>query len=235
MTRNSVQDILQYAFHDESLLLTALTHSSYANEMTRDPTNGNERLEFLGDAILDAVVSGFLYDKFPEKEEGQLTKLRAQIVCEKSLGSAGKALGINEFIRLGKGEDLGGGRERVSIVADAVEAVIGAVFIDGGLESAQSVVFRILSDVLEEVLSGRFVEDYKTALQELLQKNGSKNLRYKVLFEEGPDHAKIFSTAVYSRSDMHWDRPRNKQKRGGAGCCPGRSCQYGVKGVANVF
>lgn len=213
MSRNSVNGILQYTFKDDILLRTALTHSSYANEMTGDPTNGNERLEFLGDAILDAVVSGFLYDKFPEKEEGQLSKLRAQIVCEKSLGFAGKASGINEFIRLGKGEDFGGGRERVSIIADAVEALIGAVFIDGGFENSRQVALHLLSNVVEEVLSGRFVEDYKTTLQELLQKDGSKNLRYKVIFEEGPDHAKIFSTAVYSdRTCIGIGRGSNKKE-----------------------
>ena len=198
MKNSALKDVIKYTFKNENLLNTALTHSSYANEITGDPTNGNERLEFLGDAILDAVVSSFLFNKFPKKEEGDLTKLRAQIVCEKSLGHIGKSTGINDFIRLGKGEDLGGGRERVSIIADAVEALIGAVFIDGGLENAESVVLHLLSDVVDEALSGHFVEDYKTSLQELLQRNGSKDLRYQVISEEGPDHAKIFTTAVYS-------------------------------------
>lgn len=198
MNSRKLSDILQYTFTDQTLLFSALTHSSYANEMTGNPANGNERLEFLGDAILDAVVSEFLFNRFPDKAEGELTKLRARIVCEKSLSHAGKATGLNEYIRLGRGEDLGGGRQRASIIADTVEAVIGAVFVDGGLEGARNVAFLILSDVLEEVLAGRFEDDYKTALQELVQKNGSKDLQYKVISEEGPDHAKIFSTAVYS-------------------------------------
>lgn len=198
MKNSSLQDIIDYRFKNEKLLDTALTHSSYANEITGDPTNGNERLEFLGDAILDAVVSYFLFVEFPEKEEGELTKMRAQIVCEKSLGHVGKITGINEFVRLGKGEDLSGGRERISIIADAVEALIGAVFIDGGLENVKRVVSHLFSKIFTEVLSGHFVEDYKTELQELLQRNGDKDLRYQVISEEGPDHAKIFTTAVSS-------------------------------------
>ena len=199
MKNNALQDIINYTFKDEYLLNTALTHSSYANETTGDPTNGNERLEFLGDAILDAVVSEFLFREFPEKEEGELTKLRAQIVCEKSLGYVGKTSGINEFLRLGKGEALGGGRERVSIIADAVEALIGAVFIDGGLDNVKNVVSCLFEDIVDEVLAGHFVEDYKTSLQELLQRDGDKDLQYQVISEEGPDHAKIFTTEVCSQ------------------------------------
>ncbi|NCB41818.1 MAG: ribonuclease III [Clostridia bacterium] len=196
MSNRPFKEIIQYTFQDEELLNTALTHSSYANEVTGNPSNGNERLEFLGDAILDAVVSDFLFREFPDKEEGELSKLRAQIVCEKALGYAGKTTEINEFIRLGKGEYLGGGKDRISIIADAVEALIGAVFIDGGLESAKRVVIHLLSGVVQEVLSGHFVEDYKTSLQELLQRGGEKDLSYHVVSEEGPDHAKIFSMVV---------------------------------------
>lgn len=213
MKNNSLRNIIHYTFKNKQLLDTALTHSSYANETTGDPTNGNERLEFLGDAILDAVVSDFLFMKFPEKEEGELTKMRAQVVCEKSLGYVGKASGINEFIRLGKGEELGGGRERVSIIADAVEALIGAVFIDGGIENVKSVVQQLFSDVFDEVLEGHFAEDYKTILQETLQRTGEKDLKYRVISEEGPDHAKIFTTAVFSdKIRMGLGRGTNKKE-----------------------
>lgn len=213
MENSSLQGVINYTFKKEKLLYTALTHSSYANEITGDPTNGNERLEFLGDAILDAVVSDFLFARFPEKEEGELTKLRAQIVCEKSLGHVGKSRGLNAFIRLGKGEELGGGRERLSIIADALEALIGAVFIDGGFENAKNVVSLLFADVMEDVLSGHFAEDYKTSLQELLQRDGEKDLRYCVISEEGPDHAKTFTTAVsYDRVRIGIGRGTNKKE-----------------------
>lgn len=196
MKIDSPEQIIQYTFKDPSLLAKALTHSSYANESTGNPANGNERLEFLGDAILDAIVSVDLFMNFSSKEEGDLTKLRAQMVCEKSLGRAGKASGLNQFLLLGKGEEAGGGRERVSIVADAVEAVIGAVYLDGGMENARAVVQVLLAQVKESAVSGHLVEDYKTHLQELMQKHGEIETFYKIISEDGPDHAKIFTAAV---------------------------------------
>ena len=201
MKNSSPEAIIKYTFQEPSLLTRALTHSSYANESTGNPTNGNERLEFLGDAILDAIVSVYLFNKFPEKEEGELTKLRAQIVCEKSLGHAGKISGLNEFLLLGKGEEAGGGRQRVSIIADTVEAIIGAVFLDGGLEKAKAVAEVLLSEVREEALSGHLAEDYKTTLQEWMQKYGKAEPFYKIIAENGPDHSKVFTAAACSGSD----------------------------------
>jgi len=198
MKSKAAEEILQYSFSDQGLLEKALTHSSYANEMTGDPSNGNERLEFLGDAVLDAVISVFLFEKYKEKEEGDLTRLRALIVCEKSLSTAGKASGINQYIKLGRGEEMGGGRQRSSIVADALEAVIGAVYLDGGMEAAAVVVRLLLDNVIESALSGKLFMDHKTELQEWLQHQGSGEPRYRILSEEGPDHAKVFTASVIS-------------------------------------
>jgi ribonuclease-3 len=196
MKSKSAEDILQYRFSDKELLEKALTHSSFANEMTGDPANGNERLEFLGDAVLDAVISVYLFEKYKEKAEGELTRLRALIVCEKSLSAAGKAAGVNALIRLGRGEEMGGGRQRSSIVADAVEAVIGAVYLDGGMAAAEAVVLHLLSAAIGEALSGTLFMDHKTELQEWLQHQGNGEPYYRILSEEGPDHAKIFTASV---------------------------------------
>ncbi len=196
MKNNTLQDILGYRFSDRELMERALTHSSCANERSGDPSMGNERLEFLGDAVLDAVVSVYLYENHSDKEEGDLTRLRAQIVCEKSLSKAGTASGLNALIRLGRGEELGGGRERPSIIADAVEALIGAVFLDGGLEAAAKTVHHLLGDTIKEALAGKLPMDYKTELQERLQHRGSGEPTYRILSEEGPDHAKTFTASV---------------------------------------
>jgi len=201
MANKSAEEILQYRFSDAGLLKKALTHSSYANEITGDPDNGNERLEFLGDAILDAVISVYLFGKYESKEEGDLTRLRALIVCEKSLSSAGKATGINEYILLGRGEELGGGRQRSSIVADAVEAIIGAVYLDGGMDAAQKVVLGLLRETIPAAIDGLLFMDHKTELQEWLQHRGRGEPYYRILSEEGPDHAKIFTASVNAGRD----------------------------------
>jgi len=197
MLYSEVENIIDYHFTDRHLLETALTHSSYANDFLGDPTKGNERLEFLGDAILDAVVGLELYRRYPAKDEGFLTKLRSEIVCEKSLGEALMALGINSAIRLGRGEDQKGGRERLSIIADATEAIIAAVFLDGGLECAEKTVMRILGDTIDAADLGELPGDYKTDLQILCQKSGHNDIRYQIIDESGPDHAKVFTAAVY--------------------------------------
>ena len=159
-------------FKDISLLETAFTHSSYANDFLGDPKKGNERLEFLGDAVLDAIVGKELYDRFPDENEGFLTRLRAEIVCEKSLGEAAIAHGLNEFLRLGNGEEGKGGRTRISMAADAMEAVIAAVFLDGGLEAASEFVQRLLGETINAARQGELPGDYKTELQILCQKKG---------------------------------------------------------------
>jgi len=186
------QEIIQYHFKDINLLKNALTHSSFLNEGKQLQTINNERLEFLGDAILDAVISDYLYSRLNNGEEGELTKLRAVIVCERSLAACGIGLSIGDYLRLGKGEENSGGRKRGSIVADAMEAVIGAVYLDGGWNAVHDFVIRIFSDVIEDAISGKLHMDYKTEIQERLQSHGEAEISYVIEREEGPDHDKTF-------------------------------------------
>jgi len=174
-------------------LKQALTHSSFTNEQKINKTKDYERLEFLGDAVLELVSSEFLYRKHPGLPEGRLTKLRASIVCEPSLAFCAKDLELGKFIRLGKGEESTGGRERDSITSDAMEAVIGAIYLDGGMEPAKTFINRfILSDLDNKVL----FYDSKSNLQELIQGSLKKEFHYEVLQESGPEHDKTFVVEV---------------------------------------
>lgn len=184
--------VMGYRFSDPGLLETALTHSSYVNETGGQYRCNNERLEFLGDAVLDAVISEYLYHRYEENEEGFLTKERASIVCEGSLASCGMKIDLGAFLILGKGEDHNGGRRRQSMIADAVEALIGAVFLDGGWEAARSFALRLLSDVIRQASGGNLAKDYKSLIQEKCQSEGEAELYYTVTKEEGPDHDKTF-------------------------------------------
>jgi ribonuclease III len=186
------QKIIQYNFQNEILLKNALTHSSYINEGKTLQTGNNERLEFLGDAILDAVISDYLYSRLGHVEEGELTKLRAVIVCERSLAVCGTRVSIGNYLRLGKGEENSGGRKRGSIIADAMEAVIGAIYLDGGWITVRDFVIRIFSDLIEDAVSGKLHMDYKTEIQERLQSRGEADISYVIEREEGPDHEKTF-------------------------------------------
>jgi ribonuclease-3 len=191
---DKLEDKLGYAFRRKELLATALTHSSWANENKSSGKACNERLEFLGDAILGFVVASYLYESAPEMPEGQMTRVRAELVCERSLLGAADALGVGEHLKLGRGEELGGGRSRPSILADAFEAIVAAVFLDGGMECARSVVSRfILAGLDEGAKSGC---DYKTLLQELVQRKIGQTLSYHLTGESGPDHMKRFSVEV---------------------------------------
>ena len=189
----NLEEKLGYTFRDRSLLENALTHSSCANE-SRGKLHSNERLEFLGDSVLGMVVADHLYRNHPDLPEGDLTRIRAALVCEDSLVQAARLLGLGDYLRLGRGEDTGGGRRRPSIQADAVEAVLAAVYLDGGLGSARKLIQRlILSRELEELGGTR---DYKTALQELVQRESGQVLQYRLTGEEGPDHDKRFFVEV---------------------------------------
>ncbi|MBR6503780.1 MAG: ribonuclease III [Firmicutes bacterium] len=182
-----------YRFRDGKLLQTALTHSSYVNENKLRYNENNERLEFLGDAVLDAVISEYLYREYPEAEEGGLTKQRAAIVCEQALNLCAKKLELGQYLILGKGEEHNGGRTRPSMNADAVEAIIGAVFIEAGWEQARETAMHILKDVIREAAMGHLNRDYKSLVQELIQAKGESDIRYEVVREEGPDHSKTFT------------------------------------------
>lgn len=179
---------LGYTFEDPSLLRTALTHTSYANEHRREKAVHNERLEFLGDAVLELVSSEYLYTKYPQMGEGEMSKKRASMVCEPSLAKCARGLELPGCLRLGHGEEQMGGREKDSIISDAMEAVIGAVFLDGGFDQARQLVLdHILLDLREEDL----FRDRKTRLQELVQEKG-RHVTYELTGESGPAHRKVF-------------------------------------------
>ncbi|WP_069997577.1 ribonuclease III [Cellulosilyticum sp. I15G10I2] len=194
----SMQDKINYHFKKSDVLKQSLTHSSYANEHRNHSLKDNERLEFLGDAILDLIISEYLFSKHPEMPEGDLSKIRASIVCEASLAKIARFIELGKYILLGKGEEMTGGRERASILADAFEALTGAIFLDGGFEEAKLFLGRTLISQVEQVTSIEdLYTDYKTLLQENIQKESNKLIIYEVVGEEGPDHDKNFYVEVY--------------------------------------
>lgn len=189
-------------WHDYRLLHQALTHSSYTYESKQNGFENNQRLEFLGDAVLDLAVSDFLFRSYPQLDEGNLTKMRAALVCEPSLARVAKTLGVGLCLLMGKGEERSGGRERPSILADVFEALLGAVYLDQGLKVASNLALRLLAPVIEDVLEGRLDRDYKTELQEIVQQRGSEQVQYKILREEGPDHEKVFTAGVLYKGKL---------------------------------
>ncbi len=192
---SKLEEAIGYRFQNITLLQNALAHSSYANERWHDSLKSNERLEFLGDSILGMAVAEYLYKNFPDRPEGELTRMRADMVCETSLAAVANRIGLGEHLLLGHGEDRFGGRTRASILADAVESVIAAVFLDGGMVAAQDFIRKfILCDVPVTKLHNA---DYKTALQELVQQKKNQVLSYALVGEIGPDHDKQFSVEVY--------------------------------------
>lgn len=193
------EKVIGYKFKNKQLISQALSHSSYANE--KKYTNGsNERLEFLGDSVLSIVVSDYLYKNL-NVAEGELTKMRASIVCEKSLHVFARQINIGDFIMLGKGEENTGGRERPSILADAFEAVIAAIYLDGGMEAATKHILHFIPNDIKNAKKSVF-SDFKTALQEIVQKNPEEKVEYVLIGEEGPDHNKRFVVEVRLNSQM---------------------------------
>jgi len=195
-----LQDKSGLRWRDPQLLREALTHSSYSYEHPGE--RHNQRLEFLGDAVLEIVVSEYLYRRLPDATEGELTKIRAAVVCEPALAQVARAMGLGVCLRLGCGEELSGGRERASVLADAFEALLGAVYLDQGLETARWFALRWLEPVIRNTLAGKGENDYKTRLQELLQKRSPDPLRYVIIKEEGPDHSKVFTAGVVYRGKI---------------------------------
>lgn len=194
------ESYIKYSFKNRNLLIEALSHSSYANEKKKH-RKSNERLEFLGDSVLSIVVSEYLFHHFPELPEGELTKLRASLVCEKALHVFAQEIHLGDFIFLGKGEEHTGGRTRSSILADAFEAVIAAIFLDGGMIAAKNHILRFIPKNLEhkEVMG---IRDYKTVLQEVIQKNPEEKVEYVLIGETGPDHDKAFTVEVCLNSNV---------------------------------
>ena len=187
---------LGYQFRDRALLSEALNHSSYANEHRALGEQSNERLEFLGDSVLGFVTAEFLFELHRDLPEGDLTRQRAALVCEQSLYEVAKMLDLGKCLKLGKGEDAGGGRTRPSILADATEAVFAAVYLDGGIEAASALIHRVLLDK-EGEHAEELMQDYKTALQELVQRKSGQALSYRMVGESGPDHNKTFTAEVW--------------------------------------
>lgn len=189
-----LEEKIGYEFKNRALLLNALTHSSYANENRAEGVPSNERLEFLGDSVLGFAAAKHLYSIAPSLPEGKMTRLRAELVCEHSLYGVAKELKLGEYLRMGHGEEKNGGRERASILADATEAVIAAIFLDGGIEAALSFVERMV--LSPEAVKAHHASDYKTELQELVQRRSNQHISYELIGESGPDHCKTFTFQV---------------------------------------
>ncbi len=190
------ENIIKYKFKNIELLKKAFTHSSYANEKHIEKYDNNERLEFLGDAVLELVISDYIYNLYPKMPEGELTKLRAGTVCEASLAERAAEIHISDFIMLGKGEETTGGRHRDSILADAFEAVIGAVYLDGGINAARKHILGQLENTVSRIRLSLNIIDCKTRLQEEIQKTSKEPIHYEIIGESGPDHDKLFTAAV---------------------------------------
>ena len=206
---NTLEEKLGYHFQNRELLENALTHSSFANE-SRGKFPSNERLEFLGDSILGMVVADHLYRNHPTLPEGELTRTRATLVCEESLVQVAEELALGDHLRLGKGEDGGGGRQRPSIRADAVEAILAAIYLDGGIGSVRKVIQKHILN--REVFSQSNPRDYKTVLQELVQRESGQILSYRLTREEGPDHDKRFFVEV-DRNDTPLGTGNGRSKK----------------------
>ena len=195
-----LETAIGYRFRNITLLQNALTHSSYANERWHNSLLSNERLEFLGDSVLGMLVAEHLYRNFPDRPEGELTRMRADMVCEKTLANVANQVGLGQHLLLGHGEERFGGRNRDSILADAVESVIAAAFLDGGMDAALGIIRRfILSDIPVKKLHNT---DYKTTLQELVQQKKNQVLAYSLVGESGPDHDKVFTVEVSLNSTV---------------------------------
>lgn len=190
---SAIEKNIGYVFKDKSLLKQAMSHSSYVNEIKIKGQKSYERLEFLGDAVLELISSEYLYEHYKDMPEGKLTKLRASIVCEFTLSSVSRQLGYGDFVMLSKGEELTGGRNRNSILCDLFESVLGAIYLDGGMEPAKRYVNTFL---MTDIESKQLFYDAKTILQEMVQKNGKGVVTYELLGEKGPDHNKRFITGV---------------------------------------
>ena len=206
-----LETALGYKFRNITLLQNALTHSSYANERWHNSLLSNERLEFLGDSILGMVVAGYLFENFPDRPEGELTRMRADMVCETSLAAIAMKIDLGSHLLLGHGEERFGGRSRASILADAVESVIAAAFLDGGMKAAADIITRfVLCDVPVTKLHN---VDYKTSLQELVQQKKNQTLCYRLVGESGPDHDKQFTAQVLLNEQVIGEGIGSSKKR----------------------
>ena len=206
-----LETAIGYRFRNITLLQNALAHSSYANERWHDSLKSNERLEFLGDSVLGMVVADYLYRTFPNRPEGELTRMRADMVCEQTLASVANAIGLGAHLLLGKGEEQGGGRNRNSILADAVESVIAACFLDGGMEAAVPFIQKFI--LVKVPVAKLHNMDYKTALQEQVQQKKNQVLAYRLVGESGPDHDKQFRVELTLNGQVIGEGTGSSKKR----------------------
>ena len=206
-----LEKAIGYSFRNIQLLQNALTHSSYANERWHNSLLSNERLEFLGDSVLGMLVAEYLYTTFPDRPEGELTRMRADMVCEGTLAAVATRIGIGEHLLLGHGEERFGGRTRNSILADAMESVIAAAFLDGGLEAAKGIVRRFI--LVEVPVKRMHNMDYKTQLQELVQQKKNQVISYALVGESGPDHDKVFRVEVSLNGNVVGEGSGSSKKR----------------------
>lgn len=190
-----IEESIGVKFNNSSLIQIALTHSSYAKQFK--DAQYNERLEFLGDSVLQLCITEYLFIKYTNKSEGELTKIRSLIVCESSLYKIARKINLSEFIRMSRGEELTGGRDRISIQADAVEAVIAAIYLDRGIEEANKFILEKFMDIINKAIQNKIILDFKTKLQELLQVNGEVNISYELIKYEGPPHHRKFFVSVF--------------------------------------
>ncbi len=207
-----------YAFKDKELLRTALTHTSYANEHrtnknSKSRTKNNERLEFLGDSVLNLIITTHLFKALGRVSEGEMSRIRSTIVCEKSLRDAAEGFDLKNYLLLGKGEEQTGGRNRDSIIADAMEALIGAIYLDSGLASAENFIKKVMTKIIDLALEGKLFKDYKTQYQEMVQRHSDAKIEYLVIREQGPDHNKIFTVKLLLNGEsVSMGEGRNKKE-----------------------
>lgn len=229
---NALEERLEYQFHDLALLDTALTHTSYVKGDGRASAH-NERLEFLGDAVLELCTSEYLFTRFPDSDEGAMTRLRAQAVCESALYEVAKDYGFGRLLLLGRGEDHSGGREKPSILSDAVEAVIGALYIDGGMEVAKRFIMRFVHKSVEDAMAGRLIKDHKTMLQEYVQKHHMGQIAYELIGSSGPDHNKTFSMRVLVAGETAGTGEGRTKQEAGQQAARAALAGFGVTGRAD--
>ena len=210
MEIEKIEKSIGYTFKNKTLLKKALTHTSYAYE---NKVESNEKLEFLGDSILEFISSKYIYAKYPKLKEGEMTKVRATVVCEESLYKIAKLHGFSDFLYLGKSEQISGGKNRPAILADSVEAVIAAIYLDGGLKPADKFIIENLDNQIEDATKHVGVKDYKTVLQEKLQEHGEVKIEYEITNEKGPDHDKRFEAQVSCNGEI-LAKGEGKSKKG---------------------
>ncbi len=202
-----------YTFKNKSLLITSITHSSFANEGIGN-MNDNERLEFLGDSVLNLCIGDYIFNNEIDMPEGEMTKIRAAVVCEQSLKECAQKLNLGKYLRLGKGEEANRGRNRPSILADAMEALIGAVYLDSDFQTVQKFIYKNMKSIISGALTGTVFNDYKTELQECLQKQGKIKIKYVVEDQSGPDHDKTYSVSVYVNNRKYGSGSGSTKKEG---------------------